>query len=591
MKLLSSFLFGSSFASHFRGATWLTQVNDDGDLELVFPQTWRRGQAGFSGACSESEQLNGAWSSSFGAIQCTYLDGGSCGSTDMQYQITFADGDNSSGYCYGFGSAVFSPAPTDPFEIKWTGTAWVNFQADSGSVVTGGDWTIRGQYNEVQNSTPQFKLPPIWLIMSTCDGQFIDLNPTDPDGDRMKCRWATSLEGDTGFYRSTLWPSLSLDEENCIVHYTGTLDTAGSGLKPIALMIEDFDANGNVKSSTPIQFLAQVWTPSITVPPEGTAMGHSRSQKIIMSNDCGEECYPIIPHDDHDDHDDFEGRKRREAMEILTRNTRSTVAPYCDPANWPQCSGDVPQDGDELDASTGFVHLVLKASSRVSTISKFVYQGPLGFRCAALDENGESHCNWKLTPEQREVPEHQFCFQAVDHAGLQSERRCITYTTAEKFFINIEQMGGAILKGEEGTFRYREAENYGCAGRGLFNPFSRTIGKQVDEADRDIFKWKKCVQCANGFNSLPEYKFWVVNATCTGESEEAVAVCECDRRVISDLAVSIPNSGSLNYPASQCQKAVVPTHGECCKHSGLYDMINPMVFCCGKNGPQEVGTC
>ena len=67
----------------------------------------------------------------------------------------------------------------------------------------------------------------------------------------------------------------------------------------------------------------------------------------------------------------------------------------------------------------------------------------------------------------------------------------------------------------EGTFRYREAENYGCAGRGLFNPFSRTIGKQVDEADRDIFKWKKCVQCANGFNSLPEYKFWVNNATCS----------------------------------------------------------------------------
>ena len=120
--------------------------------------------------------------------------------------------------------------------------------------------------------------------------------------------------------------------------------------------------------------------------------------------------------------------------------------------------------------------------------------------------------------------------KAVDHAGLQSERRCITYTTAEKFFINIDQMGRAILKGDQGTFisrpfsfsklflgtfRYREAENYGCAGRGLFNPFSRTIGKQVDEADRDIFKWKKCVQCANGFNSLPEYKFWVNNATCS----------------------------------------------------------------------------
>ena len=49
MKLLSSFLVGSTFATHFRGATWLTSVNDNGDLELIYPQTWRRGYSGFSG--------------------------------------------------------------------------------------------------------------------------------------------------------------------------------------------------------------------------------------------------------------------------------------------------------------------------------------------------------------------------------------------------------------------------------------------------------------------------------------------------------------------------------------------------------------
>ena len=273
--------------------------------------------------------------------------------------------------------------------LSWSGNAWVGFTADSGSGVTGGTWLIQGTYNDVFNSAPSFKLPPIWLIMSTCDGQFIDLNPTDEDGDRMRCRWATAAEGDTAYYRQSVWPSLTLDEENCIVHYTGSLDAGGSGLKPIALMIEDFDANGNVKSSTPIQFLAQVWTPSITVPPAGTAIGNGRSQKIKMANDCGDDCYPIIPHDDHDD--DHEGRKRREAMEILTRSSRSTGgAPYCDPANWPQHSSSNPQDGDELDASTGQVSLVLSASSRVSTINKFVYQGPLGFRCDALDANGVS---------------------------------------------------------------------------------------------------------------------------------------------------------------------------------------------------------
>ena len=316
-----------------------------------------------------------------GTIECEYLSGGSCGQATLKYQIAFADGDSSDGYCYGSGSHVFSPAPSAPFKLTWSGSAWVSFEDDTGSYVSGGDWLIQGTYNDVANSAPVFKLPPIWLIMATCDGQFIDLNPTDPDGDRMKCRWADSIEGDTAYYRQSLWPSLTLDEENCIVHYTGSMDSSTDGIKPIALMIEDFDANGNVKSSTPIQFLAQVWTPSITVPPAGTALG--RTQKIKMANNCGNDCYPVIPHDD----DDYEGRKRREAMEILAK---STPAPYCDPLNWPQHTAQNPQDGDKLDASSGQVNLVLSATSRVSTIAKFIYQGPLGFRCGDADANGVS---------------------------------------------------------------------------------------------------------------------------------------------------------------------------------------------------------
>ena len=61
----------------------------------------------------------------------------------------------------------------------------------------------------------------------------------------------------------SLWPSLSLDQENCVVHYTGSLDQSTVGVKPIAIMMEDFDALGNVRSSIPVQFLAQVWTPSL----------------------------------------------------------------------------------------------------------------------------------------------------------------------------------------------------------------------------------------------------------------------------------------------------------------------------------------
>jgi len=89
------------------------------------------------------------------------------------------------------------------------------------------------------------------------------LSPIDPDGDEWRCRWATEEESDGGFNTPGFWPSLSLDEENCIVTYTGSLDTTVTGVKPISLMLEDFDLTGNVRSSIPVQFLGQVWRPDL----------------------------------------------------------------------------------------------------------------------------------------------------------------------------------------------------------------------------------------------------------------------------------------------------------------------------------------
>ena len=92
--------------------------------------------------------------------------------------------------------------------------------------------------------------------------QFLDLAPIDPDGDIVRCRWATAEEAGGAAFQPALHPSISLDE-NCIVHYDGTLDSVASGVKPIALMMEDMDMLGNIKSSIPVQFLAQVWTPLV----------------------------------------------------------------------------------------------------------------------------------------------------------------------------------------------------------------------------------------------------------------------------------------------------------------------------------------
>ena len=57
---------------------------------------------------------------------------------------------------------------------------------------------------------------------------------------------------------------------------------------------------------------------------------------------------------------------------------------------------------------------------------------------------------------------------------------------------NVADLAQARLTGR---FKPSNALNYGCAGRGYFDPFDRTIGKQVDETDKAFYSWKTCVQC------------------------------------------------------------------------------------------------
>lgn len=327
-------------------------------------------------------------------------DSTTCGSGDITYIPTF--GDSTLDYCYGEGKIVISPAPTGPYELSWTGGNWVSFTTDSGSSAGGGGWSVQGKYYEILNSAPSFKLPPIWMITSACDGQFIALNPTDADGDVVKCRWATQLEASSAYYNPPYWPSLSIDQDNCVVHYNGTLDSTSQGVKPIALMIEDFDVNGNIKSSTPIQFLAQVWTPNVSA---RSLMPSPRIQTIEIDSDCWPNCYPVIPDDD----DYIDSRKKRNApaststtstiaasttttsttaASTTTTFTTSTVQPtaYCPEAPIFDDS-IVPLDGAELDVTNNQVTITLAAISKYTEIALYEYQGPLGFQCGAIDPN------------------------------------------------------------------------------------------------------------------------------------------------------------------------------------------------------------
>ena len=92
-----------------------------------------------------------------------------------------------------------------------------------------------------ENNSPKMNIPSKWLLSTDCQNQFLDLSPTDAEGDKVKCRWATSDEAGESATDLTHWPSISLDENSCTLFYDPTKDSTLVGLKPITLVVEDFD--------------------------------------------------------------------------------------------------------------------------------------------------------------------------------------------------------------------------------------------------------------------------------------------------------------------------------------------------------------
>ena len=570
MKLLLTTSLVS--ATHFRGGSYQFSPDDQGGQSVTMKQTWRKDESGYLPECTQADVENQN-PATFALLtgRCYTLDGErECGSNDLTYTVTYVGDD----FCYGAGE--YNVNVNEPFSYGWTDCCWVDFTADDGTNIVGDEMRERASIYDLTNSTPEFQQPPLWLIMAGCDGQFIDLQPMDPDGDTYQCRWASQEEAGSAFTDLSKWPSLSLDQDNCIVHYMGSMDTNNFGLKPIALMIEDFDSDGNIRSSIPIQFLAQVWTPSLT-----------RSIGL-------ESPYPNWFEQDDDENSIFMAAIARGRRSWTSFRNRRSEPSYCTAV--PNFVAPTFADGHELDATGQTdIQFFLRADSQLGHMSYFTYQGPLGLACGEVNkELGMSMCLWTPTQDQVDQRTHQFCFDGTDSLGLTTERRCIdirlqeeptttttttstttttttttstttttttstttsttttstttttteepttttneptttstmttttttsttttekTTTTATAVITNTIEFATAYLTGDNGTFHYTDAENYGCAGRGNFQPFEKTVGRQLDWADRAFYTWKKCVQCATGYDAgmIVPYEYYVNTDFC-----------------------------------------------------------------------------
>lgn len=581
--------------SHFRGGSF--QFTPTGKkLTIGNTQTWRSTASGYSPQCTKDDVINQTpadptWIQN---AKCNLINGQSkvdpkdCEDQTQSYSVSFADQD----YCYGDGVNQIEK-PKGPFSYGWEACCWVPLTNDRAGPanVQSKSMKVFASIFDLDDTSPSFKHPPLWLIMAGCDGQKIDLAPEDADGDIIKCRWATQEEAAGAWTDPVEWPSFQLDEENCIVHYFGSMDASQVGVKPVGLMMEDFDSDGNIKSSIPVQFLAQLWTPDI----------NSRS---VSPNYPIQEWYPPHDHSEHEHvhsiSDQFEAARGR----------RSAKPEYCTAV--PFFKGATPRDGAVLDGTNGSVSFVLEAESRIGTIFKFDYQSPIGMTSTELvtfNQDGSINCSWTLNSEQLKVEFHGFCFTATDSVGLTTERRCIvikglippttsttttttTTSTTTTFITDIHEMAAEFLNGPKG-FSVNDATDYGCAGRGHFDFNSKTFGKLVDDADRAFYAWKKCIQCT-GIASLPQFKnqlpkYRFRKQECGVSTDLSRPICECDKQLIIQLQTLEPKN--TKYRVLKCTKGT-QNETKCCKWNRFFfAQYNPDRFCCDSDGVKEIGTC
>ena len=413
MKLLSV-LATTVLSSHYRGGTYIFTSNADGTTSIKQTQTWRDGAAGTSGVCRKHHE--GSTTSATVSTRCSQ---GSCQSLSWPYIVGFSSNGEMGGsndYCYGSYDRSM-PTPSGPYRMGWSSCCWVGLTADNGRGIGSGGMEVHATINDPTNNSPVFTHPPLWRIMSGCDGQKIDLSPVDPDGDRIKCRWSTShSEGGGATYNAAAWPSLSLDEDNCIVHYTGSMDNTHTGVKGVGIMMEDFDSDGNIRSSIPVQFLAAVWTPSAVS--RGVALPFVYPDWFAEKSD----------HDDHEDHVHESSSSSNKKGGKKNRGRRTVTPSYCGAV--PIISDESPEDGAVLESGSGkSFEITLRAESDNGYIKSYSFEKPGSMTCTNPDQDGRCVCRWTPTDSDRQILDHGFCFLATDSFGLTTERRCITLRT------------------------------------------------------------------------------------------------------------------------------------------------------------------
>ena len=287
------------------------------------------------------------------------------------------------GVHYCFGHQYEEISISKPFAHRATGCCTIEMNDDDGVVYKDGRYQFLSYVYDLTNNSPSFRIPAIWYIMFGCPDQRLHLSPTDADGDNIKCRWATLSEADRMSREIGNFNSFQLDEDNCIVTYIPENDNFGAGIKPLAIQVEDFDSNGNIRSSMPAQFMATVWTPEMPDAGGNGSTGGGVSAQLFSLTPFAE------PDDESHEHESrSSSRKFKFPRAWRARGRRQAdFPPYC--SGLPTFTGDTPADGTIIDVfneiDVDFFALYMLDDDTNFDMDRIVFSTPAGMTCSQVD--------------------------------------------------------------------------------------------------------------------------------------------------------------------------------------------------------------
>ncbi|XP_067017056.1 uncharacterized protein [Acropora muricata] len=358
-------------ASHFRFGS-ISFVPVDGysrRLQFAFRLGFRR-SSGYS--CTESSITNrrligsGAkWNAAcvnyygYYSNNCTSRSIGSTGffCTDYSSKEDWTMGENNFTYTF--------PSIHDEWRVSYYSCCWISL------TISGGSWLVSATVNLSRradtgkiNSSPVSRSPAIIRWQEGCP-QSVRIPVEDPDGDKVRCRYATYAESSISPHS---FPHGVLDQEACKLSYDGSFSV--SGTYAVAMTLEDFPAGTtDFTSVTPfssvgLQFL------------------------VIISRKYGA-C---------DDIPQFTGStpKDGECTEVQIGSAYQSV-------------------------------IEVRVSVPSKRIAEIVTSSPIGMQITSLQYYGGIYFrNVTWYPSYSQVGQQPFCFKAVDSSNLESEYRCIT---------------------------------------------------------------------------------------------------------------------------------------------------------------------